>query len=228
MYDFGCADKPKCAESSSQPQTISEPFQAESCFECCSENNCNKHLCEKLSVCRDEFVECALLNSKISICSDIKEAKTICRKYCNLCHIVDGKWSKWSEWAKCDVTCGNGSLIRYRECDSPAPKHGGIECPGDGIDKKPCFAMNLCPVHGGWSLWENWGTCSATCDVGMRSRKRFCTNPRPQRFGDHCFGDSIEDELCNRESCAVNGGWTEWNQWGQCPVSCGEYAHIQI
>ena len=36
----------------------------------------------------------------------------------------------------------------------------------------------------------------------MRSRKRTCSNPPPKRFGDHCFGDSIEDELCNSGSCA--------------------------
>ncbi|XP_060595944.1 microfibril-associated glycoprotein 4-like [Ruditapes philippinarum] len=55
----------------------------------------------------------------------------------------------------------------------------------------------------------------------MRTRRRLCTNPRPQRFGDHCFGDNIEDELCNNGTCAVNGGWTDWSKWGQCSVSCG-------
>ncbi|XP_060574479.1 A disintegrin and metalloproteinase with thrombospondin motifs adt-1-like [Ruditapes philippinarum] len=220
MYDFGCADKLNCASSNSQKQNVSELFQADSCFECCSENNCNKHLCEKLSVCKDKSLECALLNSTITICENAKEAKIICKKYCNLCHIVDGKWSKWSEWAKCDVTCGNGSLIRHRECDSPAPKHGGLECPGDGIDKKPCFA-HLCPAHGGWSKWEGWEECSATCGVGMRSRKRSCTNPRPHRFGDHCFGDSIEDKLCNTRSCAAHGGWSKWEDWGECSATCG-------
>jgi hypothetical protein len=57
-------------------------------------------------------------------------------------------------------------------------------------------------ANGGWSKWEGWGECSATCSVGMRSRKRSCNNPRPHRFGDHCFGNSIEDELCDGGSCA--------------------------
>jgi hypothetical protein len=57
-------------------------------------------------------------------------------------------------------------------------------------------------VHGGWTLWGIWGKCSATCGEGMRKRTRSCTNPRPERFGDHCFGDSTEVELCNTRSCA--------------------------
>jgi hypothetical protein len=57
-------------------------------------------------------------------------------------------------------------------------------------------------VHGGWSSWENWGKCSANCGVGMRSRKRSCSNPHPERFGDHCFGDGTDYELCNNETCS--------------------------
>ena len=60
----------------------------------------------------------------------------------------------------------------------------------------------LFTVHGGWSAWESWGMCSTTCGVGMRSRKRSCTNPRPYHFKDHCFGESVDYELCNIKSCA--------------------------
>jgi hypothetical protein len=59
-------------------------------------------------------------------------------------------------------------------------------------------------VHGGWSSWETWGKCSVSCGVGMRNRRRLCTNPRPERFGNHCFGDSTEYELCYNRLCAGN------------------------
>ncbi|XP_060581974.1 angiopoietin-related protein 2-like [Ruditapes philippinarum] len=135
-------------------------------------------------------------------------------------HAVDGNWAPWSSWTSCDVTCGSGYLLRHRTCTNPAPQNGGIDCPGNGTELKTC-QLKLCPVHGGWSSWDVWGECSATCGIGMQSRKRSCTNPTPDRIGDHCFGNNIEDTFCNTGSCAINGGWSDWMQWGKCSVTCG-------
>jgi hypothetical protein len=57
---------------------------------------------------------------------------------------VDGNWSPWSSWTSCDVTCGSGSLLRQRTCTNPAPQNGGIDCPGNGTEKKTC-QLKLCP-----------------------------------------------------------------------------------
>ncbi|XP_053391925.1 hemicentin-1-like isoform X2 [Mercenaria mercenaria] len=143
-----------------------------------------------------------------------------CPKYCNLCHIVDGNWSPWSSWSLCDVTCGNGTESRVRYCTDPPPQYGGLDCPGEGTDLKTC-KRQLCPVHGGWSDWGPWGTCPETCGIGMMSRTRSCTNPVPERFGDHCFGNSLENALCRSEPCAIQGDWGGWAQWGECSVTCG-------
>ena len=32
---------------------------------------------------------------------------------------------------------------------------------------------------GGWSSWGAYGTCSVTCDAGLKSRSRACDNPDP-------------------------------------------------
>jgi hypothetical protein len=64
--------------------------------------------------------------------------------------------------------------------------------------------MSFFQVHGGWSSWGKWGTCSATCDTGMRRRIRSCTKPRPERFGNHCFGNNDEAELCKFGPCTSN------------------------
>ena len=51
---------------------------------------------------------------------------------------VDGKWGSWSPWSNCSKTCGEGRISRTRECDSPAPAHGGETCPGIEIEDKIC------------------------------------------------------------------------------------------
>jgi hypothetical protein len=57
-------------------------------------------------------------------------------------------------------------------------------------------------VHGGWTTWSNWGACSVTCEFGIQRRHRNCTNPYPSRFGDHCFGDTMDDRVCMVKACA--------------------------
>ncbi|XP_053388216.1 coadhesin-like [Mercenaria mercenaria] len=197
--------------------------QMQYCYECCSLDNCNKNLCKHsspASCADDENVDCARWNSIFSICEDINKAKLICPKYCNLCHVVDGNWSPWSSWSQCDVTCENGTKSRVRFCNNPPPQYGGLDCPGEGTDLKTC-QRHLCPVHGGWSDWGPWGTCPTTCGIGMQSRARSCTNPVPDRFGDHCFGHSFENALCNSGPCAIQGGWSDWEEWGKCSITFG-------
>ncbi|XP_062867953.1 complement component 7b [Trichomycterus rosablanca] len=47
-------------------------------------------------------------------------------------------------------------------------------------------------VHGGWSCWSSWGSCSQ----GRKSRTRSCNNPQPRNGGRHCLGPLIEHKTC--------------------------------
>ena len=66
----------------------------------------------------------------------------------------------------------------------------------------------LLQVHGNWSDWSMWSNCSVTCGVGVRKKTRTCTNPKPDRSGDNCVGESSEYTGCFNEPCSVIGKFT--------------------
>ena len=58
--------------------------------------------------------------------------------------LVDGNWSAWESWSTCSKTCGNGSRIRVRLCNNPAPAHEGKDCEGEAKNSEVCFVRH-CP-----------------------------------------------------------------------------------
>ena len=44
--------------------------------------------------------------------------------------LVNGTWGDWSEYGECTKKCGSGEKSRSRQCDSPPPSHGGLDCDG--------------------------------------------------------------------------------------------------
>ncbi|XP_045181648.2 uncharacterized protein LOC123540580 isoform X2 [Mercenaria mercenaria] len=64
----------------------------------------------------------------------------------------------------------------------------------------------------GWSLWENWGSCTNSCGSGVRTRSRSCTNPSPSLTGRSCTGDYTDVSTCNRKACPEhNVAFTAYN-----------------
>ena len=59
---------------------------------------------------------------------------------------VDGGWGDWSGWSECSRTCGAGVAKQTRECDHPAPAHGGEFCIGERGRYKICN-IDACPVE---------------------------------------------------------------------------------
>ena len=114
---------------------------------------------------------------------------------------VNGQWGSWTEWGSCTLSCGGGTRLRKRSCDSPSPSDNGRYCAGSDRQVDYCNRDD-CPVHGNWALWSSWGDCTVTCGRGQRRRFRTCTNPRPRFHGRACVGLEHDTQLCNTNNCA--------------------------
>ncbi|XP_076472736.1 SCO-spondin-like isoform X3 [Babylonia areolata] len=134
---------------------------------------------------------------------------------------VDGNWGSWGPYGLCSVTCGEGTKSRTRECDNPAPQHGGNTCYGPGTDSVQCNTA-ACPIDGNWGSWGPYKPCSVTCGEGSKSRTRQCDNPAPQHGGNTCYGPGTDSVQCNTAACPIDGNWGSWGPYGPCSVTCGE------
>uniref|UniRef100_UPI0037E7C647 properdin-like n=1 Tax=Semicossyphus pulcher TaxID=241346 RepID=UPI0037E7C647 len=144
---------------------------------------------------------------------------------------VDGAWGSWSPFSSCPVTCGVGLQVSVRRCDSPAPKHGGQPCPGEGRRTSICQTNVHCPVDGVWSGWSTWNQCkypfgskNIRCQQlgGSQIRERQCLHR--DHNGTMCSeGDLTERRVCyDVSNCYIKGSWEGWEPWTLCKPSCGE------
>ena len=69
-----------------------------------------------------------------------------------------------------------------------------------GVFPAPMYIDSLA-VHGSWTPWGSWGSCSASCDGGNMTRDRSCSSPRPQYGGRECDGENINVEKCADINC---------------------------
>ncbi|XP_038666358.1 SCO-spondin [Scyliorhinus canicula] len=116
------------------------------------------------------------------------------------CPISECSWSQWSVWSSCSTTCGTGIRSRFSTSTSGSPDR---KCQQEQAKTKPCD-QGLCPVlclHDGqeMQLGASWfvGEC----------KQCLCTP---------------EGIYCQPLDCKVDGGWTPWSPWSDCPVTCDQ------
>ena len=56
---------------------------------------------------------------------------------------MDGGWGPW-RYGGCSLTCGNGTLVRTRECNNPPPAYQGNNCEGPSREVLSCYE-GCCP-----------------------------------------------------------------------------------
>ena len=61
--------------------------------------------------------------------------------------------------------------------------------------------FSISVVHGQWSEWGGYTTCTKTCGTGNQIRIRTCTNPPPSGGGNPCGGSSSQSRDCNDNAC---------------------------
>ena len=121
-----------------------------------------------------------------------------------------------------DSSGGDRCLCRQRHCDHPAPEHGGQRCLGH--DQQ----VTNCTRHGQWTDWSSWSSCSQTCGLAVKTRRRTCGNPEPAYGGRLCVGPDRDEIYCPsnppcpvKSTAPIDGQWSEWASWSECTAPCG-------
>ncbi|KAG8436526.1 hypothetical protein GDO86_007581 [Hymenochirus boettgeri] len=83
-------------------------------------------------------------------------------------------------------------------------------------------------VHGEFSEWLPWQSCSVTCGQGVQQRIRRCDNPLPANGGLYCQGEDTERQSCKNKPCPVDGNWSDWSSWEECSRTCGSGKRTRV
>jgi len=84
------------------------------------------------------------------------------------------------------------------------------------------FKMDTHPCPCVWGEWEEWSSCTTTCEAGKTVRERPIAKAAVNN-GTECEGESLEEESCNEDVCCpVDCVWEEWADWQDCPSGCGK------
>ena len=101
------------------------------CSTSCGDGLLTRHRSCKHPSPRNGGLDCVGLSSNTTVCNE---------RPCP----IDGRFGGWTNWTTCSVSCGDGTQMRYRVCNSPEPMFGGRNCSGEYDEIQVCFLKN-CP-----------------------------------------------------------------------------------
>lgn len=136
------------------------------------------------------------------------------------------KWGEWQMWTSCSKHCGGGQHHRVRNITRhPDPGCGPCDAREkvhtDPCNVMPCSDEDLC-IDGQWNDWQDWATCSTSCEGGetyrtrsMRRENTACGKPAEGLAREE--GACMKDVPCTpTEDCQFG----EWGPWSDCSASC--------
>ena len=131
---------------------------------------------------------------------------------------IPGNWGEWGEWSDCvaaEDSC-HGKNMKTRECNNPAPQHGGAECSGPSSKENFCDIED-CPVDCVCNEFNDaWSSCSQLCtppggSPGVQTSERVCINEAnggktcKQKYEVELKEPLTRNRTCNTNCCPVDG-----------------------
>eukprot|EP01051_Picozoa_sp_SAG22_P001814 SAG22_NODE_75_length_22256_cov_45.062960_1_plen_528_part_10 len=130
----------------------------------------------------------------------------------------------WGPWSDCSAACAGGDRSKTYQVVTAAADGGSNEtcAAADGEEQSETCNSEPCPVDCQGS-WGAWGSCSAVCGTGTRSRLYTVAvhavhGGSAETCDESDGGTAAED--CNTQPCPVDcvGGW---DAWSDCSAACG-------
>uniref|UniRef100_A0A8C1ZJ63 Spondin-1 n=1 Tax=Cyprinus carpio TaxID=7962 RepID=A0A8C1ZJ63_CYPCA len=126
--------------------------------------------------------------------------------------------SEWISWSPCSASCGMGMRSRERYVKQFPEDGSSCTLPTEETEKcvvnEDCYEV-VCML----SPWSDWGECSVSCGVGMRSRQRMLKTPVEPSL---CSDELEQVEKCMLPECPTDCMLSEWSAWSECNKSCGK------
>ncbi|PZO79293.1 MAG: hypothetical protein DI626_11630 [Micavibrio aeruginosavorus] len=127
-----------------------------------------------------------------------------------------------STWSSCSASCGGGTRTRTVTCQR---EDGTTAADSNCTATKPATseACNTSSCYTYSWYTGSYGSCSASCGGGTRSRTVYCQRSDGSSVSDsYCSGGKPSTSgSCNTHSCCSGGGSCTPHSSGVCAGSCG-------
>ena len=126
---------------------------------------------------------------------------------------LPGRYQEYDGKFKC-VQCESGEYVAGHGAEACAACPAG-QWTANMAGQTSCSPI---PIDCVMNTWANWGSCSAQCGGGTKTRSR-TVHTQPAN-GPSC-PSTEETASCNDHSCAVDCEYEQWGSWDACAVTCG-------